>query len=104
MLCSLGAYQRRSGQMKILKDQRAQTTVGAVSVAVTFDFFYVLNNKGLSLVDVSSFMVLLFPYTFYAYIYIYIYIYIYNIYIYTQVVYKMGVLKHFKHKNCLIFE
>ena len=39
-------------------------------------------------------------YIYYKYIYIYIYIYIYCI----QVLYKIGVLKHFKHKNCLIFD
>ena len=68
LFCSLRAHQRSSDQMKILKDQSAQSSECSTQ-----------QNLG-------AFYQILYIFYIYMYIYIYIYIYIYNKHTYIYVI------------------
>ena len=83
LLRSLRAHQRSSDQMKILKDQSAQTTTRVVGVAYRL-WLPLSINRVLNLTYIHIYIYILYIHICYVYIYIYIYTYVY-IYIYIYI-------------------
>ena len=87
---SLRANQRSLDQMKILKDQSAQTTATrAVGIAYRLWLSFSI-NRVLNLTKIRSIIYILYIYI-YIYIYVFIYIYVY-LYIY---IYKFSQIQSF---------
>ena len=79
LLCSLRAHQRSSDQMKILKDQSAQTTTRVVGVAYRLWLPFSI-NRVLNLTKLRSVICMSVIYIYISIIYIYVYVlYIYRL-------------------------